>query len=229
MDIEICPLAADIGNWADWAAVAVGTLAAIGTIGVAVLANRTSKRATEIAEEATRIAKQQHQEAARLRGEDARIIGRLLLYEIDAAPRRLAALAAKWRACIAWDDDARIIDLVAFRDALADAAVPVFPGAETVESRIHNLPNALGANLATLIGGSRTLSVIVRKIEPRVHQPTFVGDRISYQGSVHDLRTMQHQLNWLASMSEALAAEFRAFVGVSDAEMNTARMDVESA
>jgi len=214
--------------WAGWGAIATAAVGVV-TVVVALLAWLTSRRAATIAQQATTIAKQQHEEAMRLRNEDARIIGRMLLYEIDAAPHRLSALATKWQKCIAWDDDARIRFVNEFKEVLADAALPVFPGAEKVEQRIHNLPNALGADLATLIGGSRTLVEIVRKIGQRIHHPSHVGDRFRYQGSRTDLATLLHQLNWLATMSEALAAEFRIFVGVSEVEMKAARAAVENA
>lgn len=61
--MTICLLSTDWGNVADWAAVVVGVGAAVATTVVAVLAHRASRRAAEIAEEATRIAGQQHAEA----------------------------------------------------------------------------------------------------------------------------------------------------------------------
>ncbi|KIP87490.1 hypothetical protein SN15_02035 [Stenotrophomonas maltophilia] len=56
MAIEFCPLAADVGNWADWAAVIVGALAAGGTIWAVIVAMNSSRTAIE--------------EAQRMRNED---------------------------------------------------------------------------------------------------------------------------------------------------------------
>lgn len=65
--MAICPLAVDLGNVADWAAVVVsgwgaiatfvvGAGAAAATVWVALLAHRTSKEATQIADRAAKIA-----------------------------------------------------------------------------------------------------------------------------------------------------------------------------
>lgn len=47
MAIDFCPLAADWGNWADWAAVVVGALAAGGTVWAVVVAMRSSRTAID--------------------------------------------------------------------------------------------------------------------------------------------------------------------------------------
>lgn len=217
MAIEFCPLAAEWGNVADWAAVVVGALAAGGTIGVAVSANRTSKRAAAIAEEATKIAAQQHGEAVKLREENARIIGRILLYEVTALPARMAMMVRDLDTGIDVQNR-QIRDGGAMTRALDEAERALLPGAERVEDRIHNLPDSIGADLATLIGGSRTLGELVRKIRDRVIKPTGVNPRWRYAGEYSDFQLLLGQLEWLHGISEEFAAEFRKFVAVSPEE-----------
>lgn len=216
--MAICPLAVDWGNVADWAAVAVGVLAAGGTILVAISANRTSKRAAAIAEEATKIAAQQHGEAVKLREENARIIGRLLLYEVIALPARMAAMIKSLEAGVDFGVDHRIRDGGVMNQALDEAERALLPGAERVEDRIHNLPDSLGADLATLIGGSRTLGELVRKIRSRTVHPTGVNPTWRYRGEMLDFDILRNQLRWLQEISDSFSDEFRAFVGIGPDE-----------
>lgn len=217
MAIEFCPLADEIGNMADWFAVGVGAIGAVSTTVVAVLAYRTSNRAAGIAEEAKGIAQQQHGEAVKLREENARIIGRLLLYEVTALPVRMGVMVKDLDTGI--DVQGRLIpDGGAMSRALDEAERALLPGAERVEDRIHNLPASIGADLATLIGGSRTLVELVRKVRERVVKPTGVNPRWRYAGDFADFQLLLGQLEWLQGISEQFAAEFREFVGVSPEE-----------
>lgn len=213
--MAICPLAVDWGNVADWAAVVVGVGAAVATTFVAVLAHRTSKRATEIAGKATEIAAQQHGEAVKLREENARIIGRLLLYEVVSLPAHLSALLEAWEDGIDWNSPATITKGKQLLGVLDGVSRSLVPGAERVEERIHNLPDSIGADLATLIGGGRTLTEIAATIVPRVVHPSMSnGGRFGYKGDPADFNLLRQQLKWLLEISSDFEVEFRAFVGV---------------
>lgn len=242
MALECCLLAFGIGNAADWAAVGVGAwtaliaaLAAVigiagtaATVWVALLAHRTSKRAAEIAEDATKIASQQHQEAVNLREENARIIGRLLLYEVIALPARISAMVKSLETGVDFGGDHRIKDGRAMNYALDEAELPLLPGAERVEDRIHNLPDSIGADLATLIGGSRTLGELVRKIRSRTVRPTGVNPAWRYDGNMIDFDILRNQLKWLGEISDEFAGDFREFVGVApDEEFGPAQANVD--
>lgn len=219
--MAMCPLAVDWGNAADWAAVVVGLGAAVATTFVAVLAHRTSKRATEIAEKATEIAAQQHGEAVKLREENARIIGRLLLYEVAALPAHLDALAAAWEDAISWNTPEKITNGKQVIRVLEGVSRSLLPGAERVEERIHNLPDSLGADLATLIGGGRTLAEIAATIAPRVIHPTMAnGGQFRYSGDGENFALLRQQLRWLLGLSEEFAKEFATFVGVRTGEVS---------
>lgn len=214
--MEICPLAADWGNWADWAAVFVGSVAALGTIWVATLANGTSKRAAEIAEEAKTIAQQQHKEAVYLREAQARILGRQLLYEVLAVPARLSALSRRWGSAVTLEDPPNIVNGTEFLRVLKESKVPLLPGAQRVEDRIHNLPDSLGADLATLIGGTHTLYELTRKVQERVKPATPAIASFRYAGDPDDLKRMHYHLNWLHDLSSTFAADFERFVITED-------------
>ncbi|MEX0182167.1 MULTISPECIES: hypothetical protein [unclassified Stenotrophomonas] len=215
MPIEFCPLADEVGNLADWFAVGVGTIAAVSTTVVAFLAYRTSKRATDIAEEAKGIARQQHGEAVKLRQENARIIGRLLLYEVVTLPTHLSALLTAWEDGIDWTSPATIKKGQQLLRVLDGVSRSLVPGAERVEERIHNLPDSIGADLATLIGGGRTLAEIAATIVPRIVHPSMSnGGRFGYKGDHEDFSLLRQQLKWLLEISSDFEKEFRAFVGI---------------
>ncbi|MEN5095634.1 hypothetical protein [Stenotrophomonas sp. TWI1409] len=209
-----CLLSTDWGNVADWAAVLVGVGAAVATTVVAVIAQRTSKRATEIAEEATKIAAQQHGEAVALREETARIIGRLLLHEVSRLPVRLQCItkalgeAGFQSGVINW--------AAAVHAAIADLDVPLLPSAELAEDRIHTLPPGLGADLAYLISHARD----VRDGAARIHG---IVDRASDFSSakrdgdyvtqaMSQVNNFELQLMTVAEFANDFANEFHGFV-----------------
>ncbi len=222
---ECCLPAFGIGNAADWAAVGVAAwtaliaaLAAVigiagtaATVWVAFLAHRTSRRAAQIAEEATKIAAQQHQEAVLLREAQARIVGRQALYEVMAFPRRVAALRNNWELAVSMDVPRQIADGQKLIETLDEAAIPLLPISQRIEDRIHNLPDSLGADLATLLGGSQTLSEIVRKIQGRAKRPDVLTGW-AYKGDTKDFVLLHYQLTWLEDLGKTFSKEFESFV-----------------
>lgn len=221
MAIEICPLAADVGNWADWAAVVVGFGAAAGTIWVASVANRTSKRAAEIAEDAKGIAKQQSDQVLAQQRANAEILGRLLLHEVSSLPARLnAMLAPMARAVRVVDGQVLIEDRDLLTEVLDDAKFSVVPQSESVLGRIHDLPDDLGPDLATLIGHSGTMRDIAYRMQGRVVESPrqFIGQnyRFSYKGRPDDFQLFDEHLRFFRGLSIEYANRFRTFVGVDE-------------
>ena len=228
MALECCVPDFGVGNAVDWAAVGVAAwtaliaaLAAVIAIGgtaatvwVALLAHRTSKRAAEIAEEATKIAAQQHREAVQLREAQARILGRQVFYEVSALPRRVAALRKHWERSVILEAPMHIADGLKLLETLKEAALPLLPISQRLEDRIHNLPDSLGADLATLLGGSQTLSEIVRKIEERVKKPDALTGW-EYKGDTADFGLLHYQLRWLEDLGKTFSSDFESFVLVS--------------
>lgn len=218
--MAICPLAVDWGNVADWAAVVVGVGAAAATTFVAVLAHGTSKRATEIAEKATEIAAQQHGEAVKLREDTASILGRLMLVEMTVLPGRLAATLKALHAGIEWETAAMGIKSGhALVIALDETALSFVAVAETVEDRIHNLPNALGPDAGTLIGASRSLNDLAKRMRAKVRvtqDPEDLGGKshVLYAGAFSEFRGLRKQLSWMLNASIQYAGDFQDFVGV---------------
>lgn len=219
MAIEFCPLAEDVGNLADWVAVGVGVAATVATTTVAWLAYKTSEQAKEAAGEATRIAKQQHDSEISLRTENARIIGRLLLNEVSQVPIRVAAIYRAAHASIKWNGLAAIKSESALKYLLEEGGDPLFPGAEAVEERIHVLPDSLGADLATLIGASRTLNDSVRRMKGRARFTVLRENARStpalYAGKEDDFVFVREQLEFIHGLSVGFAKDFRNFVDVA--------------
>ncbi|MDY0954603.1 hypothetical protein SOM22_08445 [Stenotrophomonas rhizophila] len=219
MAIEFCPLEAAWGNWADWAAVLVGTGAAVGTIWVASVANRTSKRAAAIAEDAKAIAKQQSDQAVELREANAAILGRLLLHEVSSLPARLHSLLKPIIASVYKDGDKiRINNHQNLEQVLRDASYSMLPQSESVLERIHDLPDSLAPDLATLIGHCWTLRDMAYRMQGRVKQNDrkFIGqpDPWIYLGSPDDFNLLQEHLRFFVGLGADYANRFRSFVEV---------------
>lgn len=212
MAIELCPLAGEWGSWADWSAVAVGLIAAGGTIWVAWLARQTSERATAIAEEAKHIAQQQQAEAAKLRLAQARILGRQVLYEVLTLKDRVRALRESWESAASLKAGQRgIADSTKLCESLRDATFPLLPISQRLEGRIHSLPDDLGSDLATLIGGTELIVGMAERIQVRIGRTVFFR-RWRYNGDPTDLSMLQMQLQWLENMSGPFAERFHEFV-----------------
>jgi len=226
--MAICPLAVDWGNVADWAAVVVGCGAAAGTIWVASVANRTSQRAAEIAEDAKGIAKQQHDQVLAQQRANAEILGRLLLHEISSLPARISAILAPIPTAV------RVVDgrvLIEDHDLLMrvfdDAKWSVVPQSESVLGRIHDLPDALGPDLATLIGHNGTMRDMAHRMLGRVKesQRQHLGQqyRFAYEGSPDDFKLFEEHLKFFKGLSIDYADRFRSFVGVSEEDYSRFR------
>lgn len=218
MAIEFCPLADEVGNLADWFTVGVGAIGAIATTAVAFLAYRTSARATDIAEEAKGIAEQQHQEAVRVREESARVLGRLLLTEVASLPERVGSILRMLNQALVIDAEPRATDRRTFEAALGEARTDLMPFSEKCQERIHNFPDVLGADLATLIGTCQSLNMVARKVELRTRWSTAIAaaglSPFLYDGNRQDLSILLRNVADLLEMSIAFAADFRQFVGV---------------
>lgn len=222
MAIEFCPLADEVGNLADWFAVGVGGIAAVSTTVVAFLAYRTSERATRIAEEAKGIAEQQHMEAVRLREETARVLGRLLLSEVASLPGRIGMILRMLNKAIIADGRFHIAKRSKFESAIREARAELMPFSERSQDRIHNFPDVLGADLATLIGTCQSLNRVASQIEARalwISEETAqqLGcSPLVYDGQVEELLRLRRSAAELLDMSIELAMDFRRFVGVEE-------------
>ncbi len=214
----ICPLAVDWGNLADWAAVVMGLGAATATVFVAIAANRTSRKAAEIAEQSKGIAQQQHDETVALREGNARVIGRLLLTEIGSLPARLDMICRMLAESLTIEDGPSVRDLVKFRAALGEAQANLTPTSVSVLDRIHNLPDLLGADLARLIGNCQALNTIASRVQNHCSvtstSPAAGGAQLRYSGDLKELSLLAQHAAECTVMAARFAAEFRLFVGV---------------
>lgn len=218
--MAMCPLAVDWGNVADWAAVGVGVGAAVATTVVAMLAYRTSKRAAEIAEEATRIAAQQHQEAVDNREANARIVVRLLLHEVSELPVQLAIQVKRCERRGGMDSQgtAPKYHVDSFVRALRAAGGSFLPGTEQVLDRIPNLRDEIGDDLATLVGYNRTINQMSKDLMPMVVTspiPNLSGlPSFSYTGNEKDIELFRKYLAVFLGLAIDFANRFRAYGGV---------------
>lgn len=133
MAIEICPLAADVGNLADWAAVAV---AAVGAAAVFML----SRAANRTADASFRLTQQIEERENALHRREARLLASELLTEVNyqwAEAQKIARYVKLER--IVWGGErgvARTIQLLAM------------PIAERERDRLHLLPDHAAAAVA---------------------------------------------------------------------------------
>lgn len=218
-----------IGTIADWVAVVVaiwaaaiaavtaliGIAGAAATVWVALLAHRTSRRATEIADRAAQIAKQQHQEAIDLKDATARIVGRLLLHEVSALPARLHSHAGKLKR-VANDWAAGRASFGQLIDTLDEAMVPLMPNADHVQDRIHTLPDSLGADVATMISHCRDIASSASRFRARITElPAAPGIGVktySLPSDMGEIVRLYTQVEFVAGLAPQLATEFRSYV-----------------
>ena len=229
--MAICPLAVDWGNVADWAAivvsgwgaiatVVVGAGAAAATVWVALLAHRTSKEATQIADRAAKIAQQQHDEAVNMRAANARIVGRLLLNEVCDLPQRLYTIHVRsgWTTIKFVGQEKAAFTAMNVKEALEESRRPLLPGAEKSESRIHTLPDRLGADLATLIGYSRTLNAtsdaLIESLSAITEEQSTEIAEFIYSSRAGAVESYRGYVAMFCNQSIEVANDFRKFVGL---------------
>ena len=187
-------------DWGAWAAILTGV--------VGYLAWRTSKRAVQIA-------RQQHDEMVLTRNENARILGRLLVVEIRALPARLDYILRAWDGAIDWKNSCAIKNGTALEAALAESQLSVLPTAEKSETRIHNLPDHIGADLATLISLSRAMNHIAGRVAARLRPPGFNPEgrpSYLYAGDQADFDNLASQIRDFRDLSVSFVPEFDEFV-----------------
>jgi len=191
--------------WAGWGAVATGAVGVV-TVIVAVLAWRTSRQAAAIAAK-------QHQDSQLLWKGQARIVGRLLLHEVTALPKKIEYYASQLDALGNLDPDA-IRNWQAVQNALSHLAEPLLPDAEASAERIHYLPERLGADLATMISHSRDINAAAYHIAAHIHPPkpseSYLAMRhsYSYTGRPRALIALRKQLEFVATIAPDLVNGF---------------------
>ncbi|PZT45632.1 hypothetical protein A7X92_00485 [Stenotrophomonas maltophilia] len=221
MAIEFCPLEADWGNIAEWAAVVVGVFAAAGTIWVASVANRTSRGAANIAKDAKDIAAQQHKEAVALREGTARILGSLLAAEILVLPTKLGAVLRSLDQVLpAGPDDADNRGTTEW--IIGELGRTFLPSTEESLDRLHNLPDLLGAQVAQIVGMCRGLVDSSERIDARFYRMHHQGREIilNYNGESDDFVALRQQLAATLADSLTLARRFAEFAGAGPQDLS---------
>lgn len=217
MAIEFCPLEADWGNIAEWAAVVVGVFAAAGTIWVASVANRTSRDAAKIAKDAKDIAAQQHKEAVALREGTARILGSLLVTEIIVLPTKLGAVLRNLDEVMP-SGPADPHNRATTEWILGELGKTFLPTTEESLDRLHNLPDSLGDQVAEVVGMCRGLVDASQRVDSRFYRSSHQGHMIimSYNGDSADFANLRGQLAAALAESLTLARRFGEFAGAGE-------------
>lgn len=156
MTIEVCPLAADWGNWADWAAVAVAIAGTIAVLSLGVRTNALGRAANGIALESRRSADASDRERAAVAKAERELLLIYLSGEVAGAASRLGGLRNEV-------NDAAIaqrakVDEAFARTLLARLAVEKFPRTEECIPRIHLVGNPEAALLVRVVGTVRAVA-----------------------------------------------------------------------
>lgn len=192
--------------WDAWAAIGAWT-AAVATVFVAVAARKTSERAVDIASK-------QHQETLDARRASARIIGCMLVHEVSRLPHELFAQfhAMDRNKPRRYDGEFPEPDVEARISAVRRCCSSFLPGAERLQDRLHHLPDAIGDDLAALIGYSRTLNHLAQscfEATQRKGNPAHVENAF-----LMEMRAVRSYIRLFQVAAIPYANEFRAFVGV---------------
>lgn len=140
MGIEICPLAADWGNWADWAGVMVAAAGALAVFWLGVSANRMSN-------ESLRINNELKVAAEELRDREARLLARLLLPEISIAANGFSGILAVLEC---GDSHEELEARAGWRNGLQSAIRGMdLPTCRQNFERLHLLPEEVCGGVAT--------------------------------------------------------------------------------
>jgi len=236
MTIDIGARAEGVGSVVEWISVwiafgsAVVTFgAAAATVWVALLAHKTSRRAAEIADEAKGIARQQHAEAVQKRESNARIVGRLLVHEISELPINLHILRERCKRVISRGRPSRENDIEFLEDTLRIGISSFMPGAEKSEERLHNLPEAIGNDVAELVGYSRTLNAMSKElldlIQIRHVENSHPSSIKVFAGDIKDIEALVKYVEKFSRHSMPTVEKMRVFVGAELRDLS--RFDVD--
>lgn len=243
--MSTCLLAADLGNVAEWAgvlmallstiaawaSVGVGVVAVVATTIVAILAYRTSRQATSIAAEATRIAEQQHLEVVGIRDGNARIVARVLVHEVSGLPMELYVLHQHCKEVLDRGAPRNDKDIAFLERTFQLGARSLLPGAEKSEDRLHYLPEKLGDDLAVLIGYSRTLSdtcqLLLSQVQVR-NRPDHVPAEIRvFAGSMDQIESLKKYVEMFSAYCMETAVSIREFSGAQPHDFSKAELRKE--
>lgn len=216
---------------AAWASVGVGVVAVVATTIVAILAYRTSRQATSIAAEATRIAEQQHLEVVGIRDGNARIVARVLVHEVSGLPMELYVLHQHCKEVLDRGAPRNDKDIAFLERTFQLGARSLLPGAEKSEDRLHYLPEKLGDDLAVLIGYSRTLSdtcqLLLSQVQVR-NRPDHVPAEIRvFAGSMDQIESLKKYVEMFSAYCMETAVSIREFSGAQPHDFSKAELRKE--
>lgn len=200
MIIGFCPLEAAWGNWADWAAVVVGLVAAVGTIWVATAAHRTALAVKNIAAE-------QHKEAKRTKAAMLDMVQRVLAVELAVLPGKLQGVINTLDRAAPSEEGLGIA--VSDWEWIANELRQTFlPSSEESLGSLHLLEDDLGGKIADLIGFGRTVTDLAIRFDARVVRPEGATTLLLRNDGPEHFGSLRNHVNEMLRQSLVIAPHF---------------------
>ncbi|MBB1061872.1 hypothetical protein [Marilutibacter spongiae] len=147
------------GLTVDWGT--LGTwVSGLGTLVVGVLAWWTSRRATDIANSAKAIAREDFEFRRRESAAKGMVIARLVHVEVGELAPRVQRPIQTLVMNVVWKERRTLLDAAAVHESMKELREIPMRTVETVLDSVHYLPAALGPDLATLFAYRRQLGAI---------------------------------------------------------------------
>jgi len=193
----------------DWSTI-VGGGVGVATVAVAVLAWLTSRRAAEIADEATRIAKQQKDEESQKQAAQRRTLEQMLynevvgLQQVSGAALTSAMLGIDLTQANGLGNEHRL------RRSLELCADDWLPVTVSVQSQLYLLNRGHGEVLARLIGEAIRLRRMARSLKSHlvITRQEDDGYVVVFQAGREDLMVFSKTLERFVLDAQFLAADF---------------------
>lgn len=193
----------------DWSTI-VGGGVGVATVAVAVLAWLTSRRAAEIADEATRIAKQQKDEESQKQAAQRRTLEQMLynevvgLQQVSGAALTSAVLGIDLTQANGLGNEHRL------RRSLELCADDWLPVTVSVQSQLYLLNRGHGEVLARLIGEAIRLRRMARSLKSHlvITRQEDDGYVVVFQAGREDLMVFSKTLERFVLDAQFLAADF---------------------
>lgn len=193
----------------DWSTI-VGGVVGVATVAVAVLAWLTSRRAAEIADEATRIAKQQKEEEAQRQAAQRRTLEQTLynevvgLQQVSGAALTSALLGIDLSHATGLGNEHMLRRTL---DLCSDNWVPV---TVSVQNQLYLLNRGHGEVLARLVGEAIRLRSMAKALRSKlvITRQEDDGYIVVFQGRREDLMVFSRTLERFVADAQFLAADF---------------------
>jgi hypothetical protein len=219
MIIGFCPLEAAWGNWADWAAVVVGLIAAVGTIWFATAAHRTALAVKKIAAE-------QHKDAQNTKAAMSEMVRRVLALELALLPGKLLGVINTMRKAV-FTDDGVIIAVDDWEWIANELGQTFLPSSEESLESLHLLEVGIGGKVADLISFGRTVTDLAKRFDANVVRPDGETELVLKNDGPQHLGFLRRQVNEMLRQSLEIAPYFAEVATEKVTDYDAIRAEVE--